>query len=122
MLNFPFYNPVNNNLKKYLKQNNENTMNKLKLKYNEPSNYNFKIDNNSITHHDSDYEFNFCDLSDYGDYSENNTNNYHDKNDNNKISNRYTHDKFIKLMFFTLLGSTSFVSLSVLYYNFYIKK
>ena len=124
MFNFPFYNPVNKKLNDYIKKSNGIYFNK--IKQNCASENDYKINTN-------DYDFNFCNLSDTSDVSD--RSDYNDcnncvfcknkrkniKNDEKYICN-CAHNKFISSMFLYFIGGTSIVSLSLLYYKFYIKK
>ena len=109
MFNFPFYRPIiiNKNLKDYIKKSNDDYLNNIKKKY---------ILNNMNKEHKSDYEFNFCDLSDCGSDCSSTS----DTSDTSKscIYNSNNYFSFI----LAILGGTSIVSLSLLYYNVYIKK
>jgi hypothetical protein len=109
MFNFPFYRPIviNKNLKDYIKKSNDDYLNNIKKKY---------ILNNMNKEHKSDYEFNFCDLSDCGSDCSGTS----DTTDSSQICiyNRNNYFSFI----LAILGGTSIVSLSLLYYNVYIKK
>lgn len=116
MFNFPFYRPIiiNKNLKDYIKKSNDDYLNNIKKKY---------TLNNMNKEHKSDYEFNFCDLSDCGsdcgsDCSS--TSGTSDTSDTSKICIYNSNNYFSFIL--AILGGSSIISFSFLYYNFYIKK
>lgn len=115
MFNFPFYRPIiiNKNLKDYIKKSNYDYFNNIKKKCTENDSYKLTNMNKKDK---SDYEFNFCDLSDCGSDCSGTS----DTSDTSEICiyNRNNYFSFI----LAILGGTSIVSFSLLYYNVYIKK
>lgn len=115
---FNFRNPiVNKDLRDYIKKSNDSYFNKLQ-----------KI-NYTNKEHISDYEFDFCDISENCECNECNIikknkkyekNNKHEKLDNNKII-EYQDKKYNSFIWMILAGSSVF-SISVLFYKFYINR
>ena len=115
---------INKDLRNYIQNSNDIAFNKLIEKYNKNI-ISYKINNNMNKEHPSDYEFNFCDLSENCDCNE--CNEYKNiakkskKNDNKSTVIKYKGNKYISF-FLIFLGGSSFISISLLCYNIYIKK
>lgn len=107
MFNFPFYKPIiiSKNLKDYIKKSNEDYFNN-----------SYKL-TNANKEYKSDYEFNFCDLSDCGSDCGSDRS---DTSDTSQIC-IYDDNKYFSFIL-AVLGGSSIISFSFLYYNFYIKK
>jgi hypothetical protein len=115
---------INKDIRDYIKKSNDNAFNKInKIKDNK--NITYKINNNNMNkEHTSDYEINFCDLSENCDCNE--CNEYKNriklsKKDDNKKMISYKGNKYFSF-FLMVLGGGSFISISLLCYNNYIKK
>ena len=125
MLSFNFNKSIiNKDLRDYIKKTNDIAFNKLKEKYSKNI-ISYKVNNNMNKQHPSDYEFNFCDLSENCDCDE--CNDYKNKikkskndDDDKKIIN-YQGNKYISF-FLMVIGGGTFISISLLSYNSYIKK
>lgn len=125
MLSFNFNKSIiSKDLRDYIKKSNDIACNKLREQYNKNI-ISYKINNNMNKEHPSDYEFNFCDLSENCHCDE--CNEYKNrikksKNDDNKSTFiNYKGNKHISF-FLMFLGGSSFISISLLCYNSYIKK
>ena len=124
MLSFNFNKSIiNKDLRDYIKKTNDIAFNKLKEKYSKNI-ISYKVNNNMNKQHPSDYEFNFCDLSENCDCDE--CNDYKNKikkskNDDDKKIINYQGNKYISF-FLMVIGGGTFISISLLSYNSYIKK
>jgi hypothetical protein len=113
---------INKDLRNYIQNSNDIAFNKLREKYNKNI-IGYKISNMN-KEHPSDYEFNFCDLSESCDCNE--CNEYKNiakksKNDDDKKIINYQGNKYVSF-FLMILGGGSVISISLLCYNIYIKK
>jgi hypothetical protein len=125
MLSFNFNKYIiSKDLRDYIKKSNDIAFNKLREKYSKNI-ISYKVNNNMNKEHPSDYEFNFCDLSENCDCDE--CNDYKNRikkskndDDDKKIIN-YQGNKYISF-FFMVIGGGTFISVSLLCYNSYIKK
>jgi hypothetical protein len=115
---------INKDLRNYIQNSNDIAFNKLIEKYNKNIT-SYKVNNNMNKEHPSDYEFNFCDLSESCDCNE--CNEYKNiakkskKNDNKSNFVNYKTNKYFSF-FLMILGGGSVISISLLCYNIYIKK
>jgi hypothetical protein len=106
MINFPFYNPAKNSLHEYIKHSNNNSLNKLKEKYDksivvkEPLKLDYKID--------------FCDLSDFS------TSDYHDDDDDDDKNVISKNNKYMRFFILSCIGTGSIISLYFVFYKIYI--
>jgi hypothetical protein len=123
MLSFNFNKYIiSKDLRDYIKKTNDIAFNKLREKYNKNI-IGYKISNMN-KEHPSDYEFNFCDLSENCDCDE--CNEYKNrikksKNDDDKKIINYQGNKYVSF-FLMVIGGGTFISISLLCYNSYIKK
>jgi len=123
MLSFNFNKYIiSKDLRDYIKKTNDIAFNKLREKYNKNI-ISYKISNMN-KEHPSDYEFNFCDLSENCDCDE--CNEYKNrikksKNDDDKKIINYQGNKYVSF-FLMVIGGGTFISISLLCYNSYIKK
>jgi hypothetical protein len=124
MLSFNFNKYIiSKDLRDYIKKSNDIAFNKLREKYSKNI-ISYKVNNNMNKEHPSDYEFNFCDLSENCDCDE--CNEYKNrikksKNDDDKKIINYQGNKYISF-FLMVIGGGTFISISLLCYNSYIKK
>lgn len=122
MLSFNFNKSIiNRDLRDYIKKSNDIAFNKIKEKEKDNKNIITCKISNMNKQHTSDYEFDFCDLSENCDCNE--CNEYKNKrgNDNKSTIINYQANKYISV-FLIFLGGSSFISISLLCYNNYIKK
>jgi len=115
MFNINFNKPfIRNDLQNCIKRANEISIKKMNETFNRSKFFNIKKLNKQ---HTSDYEFDFCDLSE--DNEDNDDNN--DCNKIDKMNGTVSNQKIPFILAF--LGGSSIISFSLLYYfNIYIKK